>query len=256
MTSSTSEPAAAQQSTMTVAAAPAQPDLVMQRIGGVAAGYLALALAAAIPYFLLVVDYPSADTTADKVDLILAHYASMYAVYLATYVVFGLAVGILTLALKERLHAEAPTVLVHLAAAVGWLWSAMLVASGLIFAYGMTAIHDLAASDQGNAVLAWRAIEPVALALGGAGGELLGGLWVLLVSLAILNGQGWPRILGWLGLVIGAVGLASTVPALHDAAVAFGLLVIIWLGWLGGVLIMADRRRRRPTSEDGRGPQR
>jgi hypothetical protein len=206
----------------------------------VAAAYLALGLAAAIPYFLLVVDYPSADTAADKVDLIVANYPSMYAVYLATYVVFGLAVGVLALALWERLQGEA-TSLVRVATAIGLLWSFVLVASGMVFTYGMTTIHDLVATDHARAVLAWQAIEPVALALGGTGGELLGGLWVLLVSVAILNGTALPKGLGSLGVVIGSVGLASTVPPLHDATVAFGLLEIIWLGWLGGLLIMATK---------------
>jgi hypothetical protein len=249
MTPSTREPRAAQQLTTAPAtAAPAQPDLMIQRVGAAAAGYLALALAAAIPYFLLVVDYPGADTAADKVDLIAAHYASMYTVYLATYVVFGLAVGVLTLALRERLRPGAPTVLVHLATAAGWLWSVMLVASGLIFTYGITTTHDLATTDHVSAVLSWGAIEPVALALGGAGGEFLGGLWVLLVSVAMLKNEGSPRSLGWMGLVTGTVGLVSTIPPLHDATVAFGLLMIIWLGWLGGVLTMAGRRGRpRPT---------
>jgi hypothetical protein len=64
-----------------------------QKAGGVAAIYLALALVAAIPYFLLVVDYPSATTAADKVALVVDNYASMYAVYLGTYVLFGIAVG-------------------------------------------------------------------------------------------------------------------------------------------------------------------
>ena len=211
--------------------------LGMQRVGGVAAAYLALALTAAIPYFLLVVDYPSADTAAEKVDLIVDHYPSMYTVYLATYVAFGLAVGVLALALWERLDRTAPLPVLRLATLAGFLWSFALVSSGLVFTYGMTTVHDLAATDHASAAVAWQAIEPVALALGGAGGELLGGLWVLLVSVAILKASVLPKGVGWLGVVIGAIGLASTVPPLHDATVAFGLLEIIWLGWLGGVLL-------------------
>ena len=251
MTARARESAGGTRSTTAVVQAP--PTLTLQRIGGVAAIYLALSLAAAIPYFLLVVDYPSADSATDKVDLILAHRASMYLVYLITYVVFGLAVGVLTLALRDWLHPSAPAVLVNLATGAGWLWSVMLVASGLIFTYGMTTIWDLASTDHPGAVLQWQGIEPVALALGGAGGELLGGLWVLLVSLAVLNAEGRPRALGWMGLGTGIVGLASVAPPLYEATVAFGFLVIIWLGWLGGFLVTADGRRRRPKSKVGLG---
>jgi hypothetical protein len=214
--------------------APQHDQLVTwQKAGGVAALYLALALLAAIPYFLLVVDYPSATTAADKVALIADHYPSMYVVYLATYVLFGIAVGVLALALHDRLRTGGQ-VTVRIATLIGLLWSFALVASGMVFTYGMTTIDVLAVSER---AAAWQAIEPVALALGGAGGELLGGLWVLLISVVMLRGTTLPRALGWLGVVIGVVGLTSVVPPLHDAAVAFGLLQIVWFAWLGVILL-------------------
>jgi hypothetical protein len=208
------------------------------RIGGAAALYLALALILAIPYFLLVVDYPAASSAADKVALIDDHYPSMYVVYLATYVAFGIALGALALALRDRLGTRAPFTM-RIATGIGLLWAIVLVASGLIFTFGMTVIEDLAATDPAGAVSAWQAIEPVALALGGAGGELLGGLWVLLVSVVALRSRGLPTALGWLGVVIGVTGLMSVVPLLSDAAIAFGMLQIVWFGWLGVVLMMA-----------------
>jgi hypothetical protein len=207
--------------------------ITRQKVGGVAALYLAAALLAAIPYFLLVVDYPAATTAADKVTLIADRYPSLYVVYLATYVLFGIAVGVLALSLHDRLRADGP-VTVRVATLIGLLWSFALVASGMVFTYGMTAIEALAASER---AASWQAIEPIALALGGAGGELLGGLWVLLISLVVVRGAALPKALGWLGVVIGVVGLASVVPPLHDAAVVFGLLQIVWFSWLGVKLV-------------------
>ncbi len=206
------------------------------KAGGAAALYLALALLAAIPYFLLVVDYPSASTAAEKVALIVGNYPSMYAMYLVTYVVFGLALGVVALVLYDRLRGDAPFV-ARAAAAVGLLWSAALVTSGLVTTYGMTTIEALAKTDRAQAALAWQAIEPVALGLGGAGGELLGGLWVLLVSWVVLRGGALSKAFGWFGVVIGVVGLASVVPPLHDAAIVFGLLQIVWFVWLGVALL-------------------
>lgn len=178
-----------------------------QVIGGVAASHLSVALVAAIPYFLLVVDYPAAETAAAKVDLITGNYASMYAMSLAAYVAFGLAVGLVAFVLRDRLHERAPST-VRMATFVGLL--------------------------------------PVALALGGAGGEILGGLWILLLNLVVVRRGGLPRRMGWLGVIIGVVGLVSVVPALADASVAFGLLEIVWFAWLGGVLLMG---RSRPGSD-------
>ena len=205
-----------------------------QKVGGAAALYLALALLAAMPYFLLLVDYPDATTAEDKVALVVDNYASMYAVYIATYVLFGMAVAMLALALHDRLAGLAPSP-VRFATAVGLVWSVALVLSGMVFTYGMTAITDLHETGEAEAVQTWQAIEPVAMALGGAGGELLGGLWVLLLSVVTLRTRAFPRMVSLLGLVIGVLGLTSVVPPLHDAGIGFGLLQIVWflcVAWL------------------------
>ena len=67
---------------------------------------------------------------------------------------------------------------------MGLIWAFVLVASGMVFNAAMDAVVDIHSSAPGQAVSAWQAIEPVAEGLGGSGGELLGGLWVLLVSVA------------------------------------------------------------------------
>jgi hypothetical protein len=207
-----------------------------QKAGGWSALYLALALVAAMPFFLLVVDYQGATTAADKVALIVSNYSSMYAMYLITYVVFGFALGVLALALYDRLRAEAPFA-ARLAAGAGTLWAVVLVACGLVFTYGMTTIVKLAETDASAAATVWRGIEPVALGLGGAGGEVLGGLWVLLVSVIALRTNALPRMLSGLGLAVGIAGMASVVPALNNAVMAFGILQIVWLAWLGVALL-------------------
>jgi hypothetical protein len=109
----------------------------------------------------------------------------------------------------------------------------------MVFNAGMAAAVGLHGSDPAQAVAVWQAVEPVAQGLGGAGGELLGGLWVLLVSVAALRTGALPRPLGWLGVVIGAAGLLSVVPALNGLAYGFGLLQIVWLVWLGVVMLRA-----------------
>ncbi len=176
-----------------------------QKAGGLAALYMAAAYLLAMPFFLLVVDYPSVVDPAEKVALLAANQGSMHVMYLVTYVVFGIALAVLALALYQRLKTTAP-VLMQVATAVGLLWAFVLVASGMVFNAGMAAAVDLYPTDPGRAVSMWQAIEPVSQGLGGSGGELLGGLWVLLVSVAVLRGSALPRPLGWLGLTVGAAG--------------------------------------------------
>ncbi len=211
-------------------------DARRQKAGGVAALYIALALLCAMPYFLLVVDYLGAGTAAEKVALVVANYASMYAMYLITYVFYGFALAVLAFVLYDRLKDGAPAMM-RAATAIGLLWSFALVTSGMVFNYGMTTVVGLVQTDPASAPVVWQSIESVAQALGGAGGEILGGLWIVLVSAAALRGSALPRPLAWFGSAIGVAGLLSVAPPLHDASIVFGLLSIVWFAWVGTVLL-------------------
>jgi hypothetical protein len=216
-----------------------------QRAGGVAALYLAAAYLVAMPYFLIVVDYPTAmDAAQKKVALLVAKQNSMYVMHLITYVVFGIVLAALALALWKRL-ASSPSI-AAVSGAVGLIWACMLVASGLVFNFGAAAVIDLYDKSPVQAVSAWQAIEPVAEGLGSAQGELLGGLWVLLISLAALRTAALPKALNWLGILIGTAGIISVIPVLLEARYIFGLLQIVWFIWLGIVMF------RTGASEESR----
>ena len=219
-----------------------------QRVGGLAALYMAAAFVVAMPYFLVFVKYPSVVDPVEKVALLVRNHDSMRVIYLITYVVFGLVLAILALALYARLKDEAPA-LAQAATAVGLIWAVVLVASGMVFNAGMAAVVGLHGTSPAQAVAAWQAIEPVAQGLGGSGGELLGGLWILLVSVAALRTGALPKVLDWLGVAIGAAGVLSVVPALNDVAYGFGLLVIVWFAWLGIVMVRTASRRTDAAME-------
>lgn len=230
-------------------------DARRQKAGGVAALYIALALFAAMPFFLLVVDYQGAATIAEKVAVVVANYASLYAMYLVSYVFYGFALGALALALYDRLAGRAPAMM-RAATAMGLLWSVALVASGMVWNYGMTTVVALAKTDPTQAQMVWQSVEPVSEALGGAGGEILGGLWILLLSVVALRSGALPKLLGWFGAIIGVAGLTSVVPPLHDAAIVFGLALIAWFIWVGIVLlktkateVVADQMSDTVTSQ-------
>jgi hypothetical protein len=219
-----------------------------QRVGGLAALYLALAYVAAMPYFLLFVKYPNVVDPAEKVALLAGHQGSMRVMYLISYVVFGIVLAVLAPSLYARLRDGAP-ILAKVATAVGLIWAFALVASGMIFNAGMAAVVGLHGTSPAEAVSAWQAIEPVAQGLGGSGGELLGGLWVLLVSAAALRTRRLPKVLNWLGVVIGAAGILSVVPPLKDLGYGFGLLQIVWFVWLGIAMLRTTPRRAEQAME-------
>ena len=133
------------------------------------------------------------------------------------------------------------------ATAVALIWAVLLVASGLVFNAGMSAVVTLYPSNPGQAASMWQAIEPVSDGLSSAGtGEILGGLWVLLVSVAGLRVGGFSRAFGWFGVVVGAIGLASLIPSLTDAAILFGLAQIGWFAWLGFSMLRPTERSEQP----------
>lgn len=215
-----------------------------QRAGGLAALYLAIAYLLAMPFFLLLVDYPRAVGPAARVASLVANHGAMQVMELITYVLFGIALAVLVLALHERLKPAAPS-LMPTATVVGLIWAVMLVASGLVFNAGMGAVVALYPSNAAQAAAMWQAIEPVSNGLSCVDGEILGGLWVLLVSVAGLRAGGFPRALGWFGVVVGAIGLASVIPPLADLAILFGLVQVGWFVWLGISLVRGERGTRR-----------
>jgi hypothetical protein len=142
--------------------------------------------------------------------------------------------------LYDRLKSGAPA-LMQAATAMGIIWAGSLIASGMVSNAGIAPVVTLYASDPAQAALSWQGIETVAIGLGNGNGEILGGLWTLLVSLAALRAGGLPRGLNILGLLVGAVGIISIIPGLTNLMTGvFGLTQIIWFVWLGMVLLRSN----------------
>lgn len=218
----------------------------LQKIGGIAALYEAAAYLFGIVGYILVVDYPSAVEPAQKVALLADNQAFMGILNLFVYVVFGIVLVVLVLALYERLKAGSPA-LVQTATAIGIIWACVVIASGMIANFGMETVVDLYDTDPAQAAMAWSAIDSVVEGLGGQGGEILGGVMVLLVSWAALRAGGLPRALNYLGVVIGVAGILSGVPVLGELGIIFGLGQIVWFVWLGIVLLRGIPKRENRT---------
>ena len=79
-----------------------------QKVGGLAALYLAAAYVVAMPYFLVFVKYQGVVDPVGKVALLVGNHGSMQAMYLITYVIFGIVLAVLALALYPRLRDGVP----------------------------------------------------------------------------------------------------------------------------------------------------
>jgi hypothetical protein len=220
------------------------------KVGGLGALYLGAAYVVAMLYFLVFVKYTDVVDPVEKVSSIVANHGGLRMMNLISYEVFGIVLAILALTLHAHLRRGAP-VLAQAGAVVGCIWATMLVASGLVNSAGGAAVVELHATNPAQAVATWQAIEPVADGLGSSGGELLGGLWVLLVSVAALRAAVFPKALNWSGIVVGAAGLVSVVPGMAAGAYVFGLLQIVWFVWLGIVLLRTTSRRSEAAAPEG-----
>ena len=203
----------------------------LQKIGGVSALYMAAAYVFGIVGYLLVVGDVGDVDPLEQVALLVDHQAFLYVLNLCVYIVFGVFLAVLALALYERLKAGSPA-LMQIATAIGLFWACLLIASGMVANVGMGNVVDLYGNDPAQAATVWLAIDSVVLGLGGEF-EILGGLWVLLVSWVGLRAGEFPRVLNYFGVVIAVAALVTVVPALVDVALIFGLGQIVWFIWLG-----------------------
>lgn len=221
----------------------------LQKLGGFAAFYMAVAHVIGIVIFLVVLDYPSITDPAQKVALNVDKQMIVFSTNLLMYVFFGFALIVLSLALYGRLHTNAPA-LMQVATAVGIIWAGSLIASGMVANAGLAAIAPLYSQNPAQAALTWLGIETVANGLGNANGEILGGMWVLLASLAALRAGELSKSLNIIGLGVGAVGIISLIPGLTGSLVGiFGLGQIIWFVWLGIVLLRHKASQAVPAQQ-------
>ena len=208
----------------------------LQRAGGFAALYEAAAYVIGIIGFLFVVNTSGVTDPIAQVAFVAANQTALAVLHLLVYVVWGAMMIVLALALKERLQAATPA-LAQVAAVFGLLWGGIIIASGMIYNSGMDTAVALYAQNPEQAATVWLAVESVYTGLGG-GNEIVGGIWVLLLSVAALRSGALPRLLNYLGLLISAAGLLSVIPALNEIAVmVFGLGQIVWFVWLGIVML-------------------
>jgi len=207
----------------------------LQKMGGIGALYLAAAYIVGMVGFLAVVDISGIVDPVQKVASLAENQTILSILHLLVYVVFGVFLVVLALALYDRLKAGSPAI-AQVAAVFGLIWAGLLIASGTLYNEGMGTVIALSSTDPAQAGTVWLTIETVFRGLSGV--EIVGSIWILLVSWGALRGGEFPKALNYLGVVIGIAGLLTVIPALFDIVVmVFALGQIVWFVWLGIILL-------------------
>ncbi len=154
-------------------------------------------------------------------------------------VVFSLTLVMLALAFADRLHGQTP-MLTRLSVAAAVIASAAFLVLGIVRMVGIPELARLSAEGQAAAGPAYLALNIVTHGFQIAG-IFAWGWWALLASWAALRSAELPRLLGYLGLLWGVIGiLAFAVAPFSLIGVLIGL---VWSVWLGVVLVRQPARR-------------
>ncbi|WP_448212959.1 hypothetical protein [Colwellia sp. MEBiC06753] len=206
----------------------------LQKVAGISAIVEALIYLVAFVYFGAFWAYPTDGSASEKMTYLAENQLAFSMIYLLMYAVFGILLAVLVVGLYEKLKlTDSP--LVKVGTVFGVVWVVLVIASGMLANIGLSHAINLMESSAEQAFELWKIISVIIESLGG-GNELVGGLWVLLISLAALKAKEFSRGLNYLGLIVGVAGIATIYPD-DTLTEIFGVTQIIWFIWLGITLL-------------------
>ena len=205
----------------------------LQKAGGIFAIVSAASYVFAIGMYLTLM-MPLADSNLGIdgcIAFFVANRSLAFVWAFSMYIVHGLSLVVLVLALHERLKDGSPR-LSAVAACIGFIWTAFVLLSGFINLWGNEALVTLYGKNPGQAEAFRNALTLITLGIDSSD-RLLGSLWLGLASLAALRTGAFPKVSGIFGLVLGAavllIGLVLPVTD-SSASFLFGVGAIVW--WL------------------------
>jgi hypothetical protein len=213
-------------------------------MGGIAAliGAATIILGAVVYATLLVPKgFGSNNPDPSRIVAILADNQATMRLWLQIiWLAFGACLIFLSLALHERLKAGSP----ELAQAVTiftLIWAVLVIVVGTLSINDLDTVVRLFGQDPAQAATVWLTLDTVETGLGAGGGEtIVTGLWLLLLSWAALQARALPRLLNYLGVVVGLADVLYVFTA-SDAVLSVSALgLIVWFVWLGIVMLRSN----------------
>lgn len=203
----------------------------LQRLGGISAIGEALIYIFAFVVYGGVLMYPSANATAqERLNFLVEHQFVLSLLNFTSYILFGIVLVVLVLALHHRLKKGDP-ILSKITAIFGFVWVVLVIASGMIANIGLASVIEIGTTDSEKAMQVFSSVNIVTEGLGG-GNEIVGGLWVLLLSILGLRQKTFAKFITFLGILVGIAGILTVYP-LDLFKEIFGLGQIIWFLGIG-----------------------
>jgi hypothetical protein len=213
----------------------------LQKLAGISAISEGLIYIIAFVYFGAFWSYPIDGSSLEKMTHLAENQLIFSMIYFLMYVVFGVLLAVLVIGMHEKLkHTNNPVVTIG--SLFGVIWVGLVIASGMISNIGLAHAIDLMDANPDKAFDMWIIISVITESIGG-GNELVGGLWVLLISVAAIQADWLPRKLNYLGLLVGIAGIATVYPDELFTEI-FGVSQIVWFIWLGVCLLTQESENK------------
>lgn len=210
------------------------------RLGGIAALFHAVAYIVGIILGVTLI-FPILDANPGQYVAFVAENQTLVDLWnLICYWGSAVTLVVMALALYHRLKAGSPA-LVQIATVFGLIWAALIIGSANLMLRDSGVIASLYGKDPLQAAAVWPVLEAVENGIV-SGNELVGSLWVLLISIAALRTRSFVRAFNYFGVAVSLVGLLTLVSSLAETTrMIFGLGMIAWSIWLGIVLLISSR---------------
>lgn len=206
----------------------------LQKLGGAAAITEAAIYVFAFIIFGAVINNPAAGADPSEILVHLTNNQLLLTITnLIIYVLFGIVLSVLVLAIYERTKAQHITS--RLAAVFGFIWVTIIIATGMTANIGLSAVIKTGIANPDQAMTLWKMVNVMVEALGG-GNEIVGALWVILLSIAGLKSSTLPKTLVYFGILVGSFGILTIFPTDIFEAL-FGIAQIIWFAWIGIIMV-------------------
>ncbi|MGY3794646.1 hypothetical protein [Aquimarina sp. 433] len=206
-----------------------------QKLGGICAIILGIIYIVAFIIYGAVLEFPDADAIAiEKLKFLSDNYHILFIINFISYVLFGMLLAVLVVSTHQRIKDHFPN-FSQLTSVFGIIWVGLVIASGMISNIGLDSVITLGNTEPEKAISIWSSISIVSEGLGG-GNEIVGGIWVLLLSFLGSKKEIFSKPVNIQGFIVGLAGVLTVIPVDIFKEI-FGLSQIIWFISIGVFMI-------------------